>query len=154
MGADLIVHIVFVPTKITAAMKKRAQKRIDQIVGLVDKQLKLVLPDREMAWEDLPAKLQDIGKELENSYGLTGAEDVLDRIKKDLGDPKLVDNLTDFLLSPATRDSAWRGLFPFSKKHRVVVAGDMSWGDPPDGEGFQALCLLFIYGLDKCFGVS
>lgn len=39
-------------------------------------------------------------------------------------------------------------------KVRIFYAGAMTWGDEPDGEGYQAMKWIFLLGADKAMGLE
>lgn len=55
---------------------------------------------------------------------------------------------------------AWRGEFrDVASRHlhcatRIVVAGEMSWGDEPDGRGYQTLDWMFRLGVNELLGID
>ena len=51
------------------------------------------------------------------------------------------------------RDLAFR-LDPAKPGRKVVVAGELSWGDEPDGRGYQMLKKAFGLGIAQSLGVS
>jgi len=154
MGADLIVHIAIVPNEITGTMRKNAQNRIDRLLEAADKQDKLVLPDRELRWEDLLPELQEVGKALEQEGDAYAAEDVTNCIRGTLREEKLLDNLVDVLTNGGYRDTVMRPMKPFDRRHHILVCGDMSWGDKPEGEGFRLLSIIYAYGFWQDFEVQ
>lgn len=51
------------------------------------------------------------------------------------------------------RDLAYRD-DPDKSRRKVVVAGELSWGDEPDGRGYQMLKKAFGLGIAQLLGVS
>jgi hypothetical protein len=65
---------------------------------------------------------------------------------------KFIDDFYDFWKS-SSRDASSR-IDPDDKTQQIVFAGDMSWGDEPDGYGYGLLKQLLECGVDEVLGIK
>jgi hypothetical protein len=154
MGADFICYMLVGPSKLSRskALHKKAEK---MLISYCD-----VATDAK--------KLTDI-IDSGSIEGAESAQQLLDALKLDLFKPheeicdclwaaayqdnpvRLIDELFD--VWDGSRDSAYRN-DPRDPKRRFWTAGEMSWGDEPDGFGYQtmkhadAVGLLALYGIE------
>ena len=66
---------------------------------------------------------------------------------------KIVQGFVDDWNKPHYRDMASRP-DPDDRNRKVVVAGELSWGDEPDGAGYQLLKRAFGLGIAQSLGVK
>ena len=66
---------------------------------------------------------------------------------------KIVKGFVDAWNKPNYRDMASR-LDPDDRMRTVVVAGELSWGDEPEGKGYQLLKQAFGLGIAQSLGVK
>jgi hypothetical protein len=66
---------------------------------------------------------------------------------------KMVQGFVDDWNKPSFRDMATRQ-DPDHPDRKVVIAGDMSWGDEPDGAGYQMLKRAFGLSIAQFLGVK
>jgi hypothetical protein len=88
--------------------------------------------------------LADCGYEVESDHVFTGTPQNL---------VKEVQEFAESWNNSSFRDLAFR-IDPKKPGRKVVVAGDMSWGDEPDGLGYQMLKKAFGLGIAQSFGIS
>ena len=68
-------------------------------------------------------------------------------------DPEpVVKEFVDWWRSLNARDTTFR-VDPDDPRQRIVYAGDMSYGDEPDGRGYQMLKRAFAWGFAEALGV-
>lgn len=155
MGADLIVWVMFGPNKFTKTQVKAARKIVEEQLGLLKEIVNIqnYEPDKR----DLP----DVEDKLEELEGQLGSSL---KYEYDNGEDyeSLSHRTTDQILhhiheawSGEYRDIAIRGVPNPTRGgiEKVVVAGEMSWGDEPDGEGYQGLKMISLFDLEKILGV-
>ena len=88
--------------------------------------------------------LTDCGREVEAAYAFTGTPE------------GLVKEVREFAAGwngGCFRDMAFR-IDPDRAGRKVVVAGELSWGDEPDGRGYRTLKKAFGLGIAQQLGVS
>ena len=149
MGADLISYILVGPEKLKASAKatKAMLARGETLVALAKR-----VVDESLDYDDLTEKEQDL-------VGTLEYEDLVNYVF-DL-DPSTV--LAEFLSlwkNADARDCSAR-LFDVPSKTKggrrqcfqILVAGDMSWGDEPEGAGYQTIKAALILGFPCQFGV-
>ena len=154
MGADFISYCVFGPTELSVSKKviKKAEKRFTKFVELAcqleDLERKIIDVDSR------PVEAAAAAKELKHLKA-SMLEDVCDVIwaaeYKD-NPKKLIDELYD-IWHGGSRDSSCRTL-PGNKRRKVWFAGEMSWGDEPDGFGYLTMKRADMAGLLSIFGIE
>ena len=137
MGADLIAYTVYGPTKLkpTKAAIKKALSFAKNVVEAAAQAEK----DPDFDWKEdkfiggfEPEELPDIS----------------------CLDPKeVLTNVLDLWRGEA-RDATSRIITVGGKTVRVLTAGDMSWGDEPDGFGYQTLKHAEQLGILKALGIN
>jgi hypothetical protein len=122
MGADLLTIIVTGPTKLkrSKALEARLLKRANATIEAAKRARK----DPKFLWLNNEF-LQDFDESEINDIADTDANQTLADLY----------NVWD----GAARDAACRVIKQEGKPLRIVVAGDMSWGDEPDGYGYTTL---------------
>jgi hypothetical protein len=97
-------------------------------------------------------KYQDLVKGmLDDCERSVEAEHVFGSTPKDLA--KEVRNFVDAWNDGCFRDLSYR-MDPFHPRRKVVVAGERSWGDEPDGAGYQMLKKAFALTIAQRLGVT
>jgi len=155
MGADFISYVVVGPYKLSRSktVMARAKRQMTSFVELAKK------------LSDLEAKSEGSVNDLER----VSARDALCKLVEEMphgmepcdvtwatsykdNPMKLVEELLD-VWHNASRDSTFR-TFPRNKRKKIWVAGEMSWGDEPDGYGYQTMKRADLAGLHEIFGLE
>lgn len=136
MGADLIVHILVGPKKFPKADIKKAK----EFGKLVVREAKFILrklekdPEYCMSaeeWSDSPLRPMLIW---EDYHSLQDARTIIEDLAT-AKPSKVIDDFVVWWLTLQGRDTAGRDN-PSDHRTKIVVCGDMSWGDSPDGYGW------------------
>ena len=143
MGADLITYAVAMPTK---GVKKIAAKEINRIGKALDALDKEAILAHEKGWDLLVKALGIDGSLYENDFGEEDVERLWDSVVEDL---ELVEGFDEGF---SARDcGSWNGTIG-GKQVEILYAGDMSWGDSPDGLGYKTIGALWRLGIgDKLY---
>lgn len=135
MGADLIVYILEGPREVKLTPQKR-----EDILKKVRKSIKLcaAFRDGKLDANKLPSSIEEFD-----------AQFIADL------DPEVVlDNFIDLWNGKAApRDAAWRFIGTGKKQRRVLVCGELSWGDTPSGYGFETCRNADLLNIDTMLGV-
>jgi len=145
MGADLVGYLVIVPNQISGDMVAAAVAKAVETCDLARTWLRLEQSEDTKALDAL--KLPALW-EHEN---LT-PDDVEDLAT--MGEAeccKAVEETIDFLHSPDSRDCALRSI---DEDRFALFCGEMSWGEEPEGDGYQLLKRLFLLGVDEALGIE
>lgn len=157
MGADLIVFLSKGPRKFTKRSIEKATKRAKDLQSKARKLKTLV--DREN-WEE---HLEEIRKlfntpdfsSLQQQKGIDAESlrdyDYLDDLIKE-NVPKLIKEYVDWWYSCSGRDTAGRS-DPDDKNKKIVVCGDMSWGDAPTGYGYTLMSKAECFNIPENLGI-
>jgi len=154
MGADLIGYFVKGPHKFTAkarrAAVKAAQAQIDlckEVTAWVDKHDGSPSCNEIAGLLALGAAPSGAIRELLQDGNLDEIEDyaALDAAKE-------VEKFLLFWRDPGCRDVAWR-VDPDNPKDRLLFAGDMSWGDEPEGGGYTAIKEAYALCIPDALGI-
>lgn len=135
MGADLITTIVVGPEKVqlTPAKRKKVLEAAKQRVKACAKWSGGPLPEGMMDEMDVESladlKAKDISKVLNDVLSLWNGK-------------------------VSFRDTNSRTFKQGGKVGKVLVAGDMSWGDSPDGEGYRILREAELLGILDPIGLK
>ena len=141
MGADLICYIMKGPVKLPKNSPKLVEKYLLSLRKKIHKN---------------PKKCENCGNKI---------TDVLFGQECSCGWPIIPPNITDEEIKQMAedwvnewnefdhRDCGWR-VDPDNPKRKIVVAGDMSWGDEPEGYGYQFLKKIFVTGVDKILKIK
>lgn len=139
MGADMLGYFAIVPKNYKGILKRKLDK--------IDKALKLLKDPGDMRFEEgnknALTLLEKAGVDLEGSYPDMNEEDTLAAIHEDR---KLFDGVT------LDAGIGFRDIATLTQKINgsdvtVFFAGEMSWGDEPDGGGYQLLRALSRLGI-------
>jgi hypothetical protein len=142
MGADLIGYHVAYPVKEGLQIIKKQIKDIEAIVKTGGGWDKLLAENCAPEIRDaVLAKLAGIGAEADGS---DLALDELYYLKDDLDLIKNVKKPDDF----AGRDLTWYNARINGQTVYFMFAGEMSWGDEPDGAGYNMLRALVRLGIE------
>lgn len=164
MGADLITFIGVGPSKLSRskALRKKAETKLKSFVEMAVKWSSLVdkiedpQPDTDIeVLQDQLDKLDTLGDtEVDNVRWAREYQDDPKKLLNELfevWDSGSSRDVNKRLLPDPSKNDVWRKP---SKKKSIVVAGDMSWGDPPDGFGFQTLMRSEQVGLCTLYGIE
>lgn len=140
MGADLITHIVVGPVKLrpSKATQQKVLKHADNVLKRAKQAVKL------SGWDyDGDDLLGGLGLEPEDMEGfaLVDARQTFDNLLKLWKDGKF-------------RDVSSRLATVGGKQVAIVVAGDSSWGDEPDGLGYETLRDAYRLGMLELLGIQ
>lgn len=136
MGAELITYIVKGPAKLDESKREQA-------VDLA----KDVIAARELVEKD---EITEKDRQMFALLAGTFDEDDLLAIAE-LDAEKVVDSLFE-TWAEEYRDVNGR-YDPDDEGQKIVVAGEMSWGDSPQGGGYQAFDAVAKLGLFEFFGL-
>lgn len=149
MGADMIGYQTMMPEKLTKEEKKILNDHLDELETLLKGKDFIKKLAKEKTWEDpLLKKLNDIAplipSEMENitfdSDDEEDQEELKDLIESVFG---YIPEARKFINASETkfggRDTSYRSYTILGRTFYAVFAGEMSWGDEPDGEGYQLL---------------
>ena len=150
MGADLIGFIVKGPTRIKKDKQKKAVQYLTQLFDAYIEQAKKDPskdPDINYLRKYIPKQAADMMDIDEEQFIVILQENA--RI-----DPKvLVKTMVDFWHAPNYRDVCVV-IDPDDIKQHIMFAGDMSWGDEPEGPGYRELKRIYWLGVDKILGLK
>jgi hypothetical protein len=153
MGADLITFICVGPKKLTLSETRRrnvvqhAMNRRKRVLETACRDLaktRKLSPEEMRQADDFEDALEDF---LRNECD--GEEILVNVTPKDVR-TTLVQLVDLWNGDERPRDLAYR----LWKNRRIVVAGDMSWGDEPEGYGFQLLKRAQTMGLLDALGIE
>lgn len=161
MGADFISYLVFGPFRLSKSKTtmKRAKKKVTSFVALACQ-----MYDLEMKAVGILADAKEADEQLSELMVENGIECTVDvawaRFYQD-NPMKLVDELFD-VWHNGSRDSAYRSvpgnrkqkIWSANRKQKIWSAGGMSWGDDPDGFGYQTMKKADQAGLLEIFGLG
>lgn len=136
MGADLITFIAVGPEliQLTPAKRKKVLAKMKARIKECEK------------WKEKGGKLP------KGMMDEIDVENVADMEMKDVA--KVLDEVIGLWNgSISTRDSNSRLFKHGGKWGKVMVAGDMSWGDSPDGEGYRILREAEMLGINDLIGL-
>lgn len=135
MGAEQVGFIVVGPVKIPAGRIKAAAKACSVQRR---KLLKLVAPDAPR-YERRDAVLSETGEDFNPA-------DIPENPEQDIR------AFVDWWNSGGSRDTCSRQ-DPDNSRQKIVYAGEMSWGDEPQGYGYQMLKKAFAWGVAEALGI-
>jgi len=160
MGADLIVHICKGPLKIpkwrlrqATTHAKRVVKQAKKVVEAYDRieAGSAALLDKELLESASKHRLLKDFFDEENFDSIDDAYDSLVTIAN-TGVEQFLSDFADWWNSGSARDTAWR-LDPDDRKRKILVCGDTSHGDSPDGEGYNFMRSAYWYGIPQRVGI-
>lgn len=149
MGADMIGYQTMMPEKLTKEEKKILNAHLDELETLLKGKDFIKKLAKEKTFDDpLLKKLNELSplipSEMENiTFDADDEEDqeeLKDLIESVYG---YIPEARKFINAPETnfggRDTSYRSYTILGRKFYSVFAGEMSWGDEPNGDGFQLL---------------
>jgi hypothetical protein len=150
MGADFISFLAIGPVKLSAskATRKKAEKRVTEFVTEA-----LRYMDAEIQEGDEGLAVME---EVRSNPMFTHLDLTYDIhwVKEFSANPlKLLENFLE-LWDGGSRDSDSRTIPRDKLRRKVVFAGEMSWGDEPDGHGYQTLKHSDAAGLFTVYGIE
>lgn len=165
MGADLIVFLAKGPTKFGGNQIKKARKRAEEIIKFAGKVCELLqqsnangdgsppLTDEEEKFlEDALRNPLLRGFNSQEQYdNISDCEDKLEEMAAATAKDE-VEKFATWWECGGARDTSSR-LDPDDKKQQIVVCGDMSWGDSPQGYGYQTFRYAEWYDIPNSLGV-
>lgn len=138
MGAELITYILKGPAELDESKRESAIKLAESVINLA---------------RELKAKGDDVTEKDWQSLRLLTGCDVEDAL----------DSLAEMRAEEVVRDvyEAWSENFrdvngrydPDDGDQKIVVAGELSWGDTPQGAGYRAFDAAAKLGLFEHFGI-
>ena len=154
MGADFISIVLVGPLKLSLskALRRKAEKKMEKLSSVVCR-LKFLQETLEISDPTTSQWAQNELEELikDNLKPHEEIEDVLWAVAYKDNPGKFIDEL--FEAWDGTRDNAWR-IDPTDKKRKIWTAGNMTWGDEPDGFGYQTMKHADAAGLLDIFGIE
>lgn len=133
MGADLITNSIMFPRRDGIKIIRREAKRIE--AGLT----------KAKTIEDLEqlVSVDDYGNENGTDYSKDeGVAELKELIKADLEEVKKIKTFDDI----TGRDTSWHEFGVNDVQVLCLFAGEMTWGDSPEGYGYKILgCLSRLY---------
>ena len=152
MGADLIGFHLVGPVKVDRKLKKRA---IQQVNGMSRATIELF--DRHSPSYEDPTS-EELERLIKGRYfqHLRGFQEwvYFDDVRFIKDTKKFVEGFMDFWDSPSFRDSTYRTYGKGKSQVKIVFAGEMSWGDEPQGLGYEILRMAGMSGLLDIFGIT
>lgn len=151
MGADMIGYQTMFPVKFTEDEAKKLNKHLDDVEKLLKTPNLAQLITLEDSAEDTYLKqLNELLSELPEEIERDGIHDDEDEIKNLIeAYSNLIPYAREFIKEPhiSERDSSTRIYNILGRKFQSVFAGEMSWGDEPEGGGYEALKNLDKIGI-------
>jgi hypothetical protein len=138
MGADLISYQIVLPAKGTKAIVAKEVKRLSAAFKKLDKDKLLDDPN---AWDIIIKALGIREWDYENDIGEQDAERLYDMVETDL------ENVAGFDEGFGARDIGGGEVTIGGKKVVIMYAGEMSWGETPEGLGYQTIGALWRLGI-------
>ena len=143
MGADLIGYQTMFPVKFTEEELAKLNQFLDKINQLLSTPNLAKLVSKEESAEDTYLKqLNELVPALPNEMDVWGYYDDEEELKELIKTYKdLIPDAREFIESPSIneRDSSSRIHTILGRKYVSVFAGEMSWGDEPQGSGYELL---------------
>ena len=151
MGADMIGYQTMFPVKFTEDEAKKLNKHLDDVEKLLKTPNLAQLITLEDSAEDTYLKqLNELLSELPEEIERDGIHDDEDEIKNLIeAYSNLIPYAREFIKEPhiSERDSSTRIYNILGRKFQSVFAGEMSWGDEPQGGGYEILKNLDKIGI-------
>lgn len=167
MGADLICFITKGPLKLDSRKKTKAVAQIKRVVQLLVEVRKIYKSSENSEAAEHEIQKLDLtplchvwkDNQAKRSIRITiGDQSMLDDLwyLVELKPERLVEELFAVWHGSSTirvRDGSSRP-DPDDPKRQIVIAGELSWGDEPDGLGYQTLKAAFESGIADIFGIT
>ena len=155
MGADFISYTLVGPYTLSSS-KRAIDKATKRFIKLVDAAVRCQeLEDSpQFSLLDGPAKdrIDDEIQELLKQTNLFDSNDLAWAAAYKDSPFRLIDELFDVWHNPP-RDSSCRR-DPRDSKRKIWVSGEMTWGDEPDGYGWQTVHHADLAGILSVFGIE
>jgi len=145
MGADLVGYLVIAPNQISGDMVDAAVAQAVATCDLARTWLRLEQTGNTEALEafKLPALWEHENLAPDDVADLAAMGEAECR--------KAVEETIDFLHAPDSRDCALRSI---DEDRFALFCGEMSWGEEPEGDGYQILKRMFLLGVDQALGIE
>lgn len=166
MGADLITYFCYGPKKLSEKKIPKAVAQAKAAVALAKTILEMedlreagkmteeAFAQEMGALDQSPLRHLMGGIESKRSITLLVTEDNFHELRViEQLDPDAVVHDLLHIWNHGSRDSTWRPV-PGHRNLIGLVAGEMSWGDEPDGYGYQTLKNASLVGILPIFGVK
>lgn len=154
MGADLLGYHTMIPDKLTAKEKKILKKHLDDFEKLLkSKNFAQKLAKETSANDPLLSQLNSLSPlmvdDMSNriTYDEENFEQLEELIEEILGLIPDARKFIDTLNFGGERDLSSRIYTILGRKFHSIFAGEMSWGDEPEGEGYELFKNLDRVGL-------
>jgi len=136
----------------------------DKIRLIIDSTVDMFINLLERAWDKWKTPgvyptISDIEKEFPAlmtliDFGRDSPIDDIDEWRLKLRNDDFVTDLVEFLCDPGeARDTATRGC-PFDEKLIICYAGTETWGDEPDGFGYECMKVIEKLGLEEALEIQ
>ncbi len=140
MGADLIAYSIVVPRGKANAFVKKEVSRLKKVFAKVNEgTAKHIIDKMGLSQWDYE---NDLGIEF-GEEGFERTKALRDEVARDL------EAAENFREQTGARDAATHFYTIGRRKVTLIFAGEMSWGDTPDGTGYQAIRALYRLGIGK-----
>jgi hypothetical protein len=167
MGADLIVFIAKGPQKFSkrslmraARHAKQLRKKANKLYEMTEELEALSEGSRERA--DLALKIDKFFTNqafsgIRCQTGLDGVDALKDagylvEMASEIIIEKLVSDFSEWWESCNAPDTSSR-TDPDDKRRKIVVCGELSWGDSPDGYGYKLMDKAYWFEIPEMLGV-
>jgi len=140
MGADLVSYSIVMPEKGVGKFVTKEISRIAKALGKIDDN---GIPSDCDKWDYIIKKLDIPNGDYDNDLCEMDADMLLEAIRKDL---ELVEGFDEKF---GARDMSWQNSTIGGKKVVFMFAGEMSWGDSPEGLGYETLRALWRLGIAR-----
>jgi hypothetical protein len=160
MGADLICFILKGPMKPKAGDIRSVKRHVAKVIAhakLVDNAInrdlaaEATLEDEAILKEGLDHPLMKDMSSHEQHERVHDAAHYIAQMAEAEANQEVEDFL-DWWVTCNGRDTAGR-TDPDDKKKQIVVCGDMSWGDSPDGFGYTTVNRAYWFGIPHRLGI-
>jgi hypothetical protein len=138
MGADLISWILIGPEKVKLSPGKRK--------NLLNSCKEIVFAAKMSAsGRTLSKKQEKLLEPLDDEYNVEYAAD--------LEPVKVLDAFLDLWTRAGYRDTSTRAVTLHGEDYQILVAGDTTWGDEPEGGGYQTIKNAGMLGIPYKLGI-
>jgi len=152
MGADLLGYITLIPYKLTDKEIKECEKHLNDLENLLkNPDFICKIASEESSDAPMTKALQKLSPravyEMEMiSYNGEDIEELEDLFENIL---ELIPQAKSFIHNPTieSRDTCWRSYRILGRNFLMIFAGDTSWGDEPQGEGYETLKMIDMVGI-------
>ena len=140
MGADLITYTICLPEKGTRKLVDNELARIDAAIGKLDRD---AIINDEKGWDILCDTLKLNAFAYENEMGEQDAERLWDMVVADL---ELAEGFDEKFSARDCGGGTWKVA---GKRVYFLHAGEMSFGDTPEGLGYQTIGAIWRLGIGE-----